>query len=167
MFKHLLEQGRLPLPFYVIGDEAFICTNQFLVPWSGHGLDAWKDTFNFHLSVMRQCIERAFALLTQRWGIFWRPLRCAFDKWTLVCSVAAKLHNFCIDMHEGNDTDIEMRLNEDWEDGDHPVVYMNSDGDDDGLGARPTGNRRKEITEYLQSQSYRRPNHGAMNSREI
>ena len=50
---------------------------------------------------MRQCIKRAFGLLTCRWGIFWRPLQCDFNHWPLVCTVAAKLHNFCIDMNEG------------------------------------------------------------------
>ena len=27
---------------------------------------------------MRQSIERAFGLLTRRWGIFWRPLQCDY-----------------------------------------------------------------------------------------
>lgn len=164
-FKRLIDGGALPAPYYVIGDEAFVCTTQFLVQWSGNGLDPWRDSFNFHLSVMRQCIERAFGLLTQRWGVFWRPLRCAFDKWTLVCSVAAKLHNFCIDMGEGKETDIPSRMNEDWEDGDHPVVFMNG-GDENDERSRPTGETRRNITAHLESQGYRRPTHAAINSRE-
>jgi hypothetical protein len=112
----------LPAPYYFIGDEAFVCTTQFLVPWSGHGLDVWSDSFNYHLSSMRQCIERAFGVLTQRWGVFWRELKCSFDKWTLVVTVAAKLHNYCIDMR---DTDIAPRRNEDFEYGDQPATFMN------------------------------------------
>ena len=49
---------------------SFVCSDQLLTPWGGHGLDLWRDSFNFHLSSMRQCIERAFAHLTQKWGIF-------------------------------------------------------------------------------------------------
>jgi hypothetical protein len=60
--KHLLEQGRLPNRFFLIGDEAFTCTNVLLVPYSGRGLGAWKDSFNYHLSVMRQCIERVLSV---------------------------------------------------------------------------------------------------------
>ncbi|MFO0447033.1 MAG: hypothetical protein ACK51L_05105, partial [bacterium] len=47
------------------GDEAFVCTNNFLTPYSGRGLGPWKDAFNFYLSSMRQCVERSFALLVQ------------------------------------------------------------------------------------------------------
>mmetsp|Transcript_20236 Transcript_20236/g.29052 ORF Transcript_20236/g.29052 Transcript_20236/m.29052 type:complete len:117 (-) Transcript_20236:50-400(-) len=90
------------------GDEAFVNTQQFLVPWSGRGLDPWKVSFNYHLSSMRQCIERSFSHLTQRWGIFWRPLQCGVDKWTLVCTVTAKLHNYIIDMGEGGDNDMPV-----------------------------------------------------------
>lgn len=44
--KILLLQQNLPLEFFLIGDEAFTCTNQLLVPYSGRGLGAWKDSFN-------------------------------------------------------------------------------------------------------------------------
>jgi len=108
---------RLPEPFYFVGDEALTTTTQLMTPWPGRSLGPWKDSFNYHLSRMRQCVERAFGLLTQRWGIFWRPLRCQFDKWTLVCQVAAKLHNFCIE--EGEES-LSQRHEDDVEEGDSP-----------------------------------------------
>jgi hypothetical protein len=74
-FKKDLDSGKLPMQWYVVGDEAFSNTQQFLVPWAGRGLPADKDSFNYHLSAMRQCIERAFGILTERWGIFWRPVK--------------------------------------------------------------------------------------------
>lgn len=33
--KELAESGMLPEEFYLIGNEAFTCANQFLVPWGG------------------------------------------------------------------------------------------------------------------------------------
>jgi hypothetical protein len=43
-----MEHADWPSDFYVIGDEAFVCTtNNFLTPYSGHGLGPWKDAFNF------------------------------------------------------------------------------------------------------------------------
>jgi hypothetical protein len=45
---------------------------KLLVPYAGRSLGVWKDSFNSHLSAMRQCVERSFAILTQRWGILWR-----------------------------------------------------------------------------------------------
>jgi hypothetical protein len=55
--KKILDDNMLPYPFYFIGDEAFQCTNSFLVNWGGHNVGVWKDSFNFHLNVMRQCIK--------------------------------------------------------------------------------------------------------------
>jgi hypothetical protein len=75
------------------GDEAFANRDQLLVPWSGRGLGLAKDAFNYHLSAMRQTIERAFGLLVARWGVLWRPLRVAVHRWPLVTTVCAKLHN--------------------------------------------------------------------------
>ena len=150
--KHLLDNGHLPEPYYFVGDEAFICSQQFLVPWSGRGLPADKDSFNYHLSSMRQCIERAFALLTNRWGIFWRPLRCAYDRWTLVCMVAAKLHNFCIDMEDAQPT---RRHAGDHLDMDAPLVFLNrvsreEEEDENPLNRRPSGYTRQQITAALE-----------------
>ncbi len=58
--KLVIDEGKLPAQFFLIGDEAFSCVNQFLVPYSGRGLGTWKDSFNFHLSAMRQVIEAQF-----------------------------------------------------------------------------------------------------------
>ena len=93
----VVEHSDWPSDFYVIGDEAFVCTNNFLTPYSGRGLGPWKDAFNFYLSSMRQCVERSFALLVQHWGILWHPLQFDFRYWTRVLMALAKLHNFCID----------------------------------------------------------------------
>jgi hypothetical protein len=87
-------EKKLPTGFYGVGDEAFICTDILLAPWSGRGLERDKDSFNFVLSAMRQCIERAFGSYVGRWGIFRRPLVFGAEKWGLVAGVCAKLHNF-------------------------------------------------------------------------
>ncbi len=84
-----------------MGDEAFVCSDILLTPWSGRGLERDKDSFNFVLSAMRQCIERAFGSFVGRWGIFRRPLVFGAEKWGLVAGVCAKLHNFCIQQGEG------------------------------------------------------------------
>lgn len=92
-----LEQGLLPDHLYVIGDEAYRAAKQFLVPWSGRGLDPYRDSFNYHLSLMRQVIERSFGMVFKRWGLFQRPLLVGMDKWALTIGVAFKLHNYCVD----------------------------------------------------------------------
>ena len=37
-----------------------------MAPYPGRGLGRWKDSFNFWLSHLLQCIEREFRMLTQR-----------------------------------------------------------------------------------------------------
>ena len=50
--------GLLPSDYVIIGDAAFTNSGQVLSPWPGQGLGIYKDSFNYHLSAMRQCIER-------------------------------------------------------------------------------------------------------------
>ena len=162
----LLEAGVLPEEYYFIGDEAFVNTNQFLIPWSGTGLGLWKDSFNYHLSAMRQTIERAFGLLTQRWGIFWRPLRFRFSKWSTVVTVCAKLHNFCIDESCAvplGAVDDRLTPENIWRVFDnHP-----SREDDDGgrMFIRPTGAKRRDITTQLEIAGVVRPGHASKNGK--
>jgi hypothetical protein len=133
--KKIIEDNKaLPERFFLIGDEAFVCTNQFLVPYSGRGVGRYTDSFNYHLSAMRQCIERAFALLVQKWGILWRPLRSDFKHWTTVLSVCAKLHNFCLDESIPFN---RVRSRSDREQGDAPDVILNErDPTDESLIGR-------------------------------
>ncbi len=42
--------------------EAVSCAENVLTSYGGHMLGVAKDSFNFHLSSMRQCIVRAFAV---------------------------------------------------------------------------------------------------------
>ena len=76
-----ISNGKLPAEFHVVLDEAFKCTNQELSahpkPRTGR-VSVAQDAFNFHLSLQRQVIERCFALLVWRWGIFWRPIKVSF-----------------------------------------------------------------------------------------
>ena len=159
--KRAIDAGLLPDEFFLIGDEAFTCTSQLLVPYSGRGLGVWKDSFNFHLSAMRQCIERSFAILTQRWGILWRDIRCAYSRWTLLLTALAKLHNYCID------EDIPLtqhRFYEDMQDGDAPDVLLNEEESDEATHSF-VANKRTAFTKELELKGVRRPNHAAMNSR--
>lgn len=153
--KAALDENALPTPYYFIGDEAFTNTSQFLVPWSGSNLGMYKDSFNYHLSRMRQCIERAFGQLTGRWGIFWRPLDCQFDKWAHMCTVCAKLHNFCIDNKDEEHS--APRAAEDHQQGDAWVVLENNDPETDSeLRGRPSGDTRRDITNYLENNGWLR-----------
>jgi len=120
--KEIVEGDSWPSNFYTIGDEAFVNTNQFLIPYAGRGLSQDKDAFNWCLSKMRQCIERAFGLMVERWGILWRPLRVRFDRMPQLLMCVARLHNFCIDC---DDNTIIERANRDTEPVDRSEIILN------------------------------------------
>ena len=106
-----LKDGKLPAPYFVVGDAAYSGSPSVLVPIAGSNLEAAPDSFNFHLSQLRINVECAFGMLVQRWGIFWRPLRCKFDRLAVVVTCAMKLHNLCVcraDDCEGLDEDCEV-----------------------------------------------------------
>ncbi len=129
---------------------------------SGRGLDRSKDAFNYWLSHSRQAVERSFGMLTQRWGIFWRPFRFAFDRWTLVVIAAMKLHNLCIDRN----VPVPMtRFHDDIRPGDEWRVYDNWRDDDHLLRDRAVSLRRRTITLYIENMGIMRPIHASMNSR--
>jgi hypothetical protein len=166
--KRLLDDGLLPSEYYIVGDEAYVNTQQLLTPWSGRGIGVWKDSFNFHLSGMRQCIERAFGQMTKRWGILWRPLSFAFALWPDVITLCAKLHNYCID--EGGQT-MEVPIHqheENRQEGDVCELILNEnhlEPDAPNLRGLTRGDRRKAITTNLQVRGIVRPAHARMNSR--
>jgi hypothetical protein len=118
---------------------------------------------------MRQIIERAFGILTQRWGIFWRPLECAMDRWSLVIQAAAKLHNICIDAN----IEFQEGVYEDYAENDMPSsVFMNEFHPDHGLvhnftTAHDSSIERIYITEQLAANGYTRPPHARCNSRAL
>jgi hypothetical protein len=111
IYQHVIKENRLPSNYYFIGDEGFVNTRNFLTPHSGCFLNLFKDSFNYHLSRMRQNVERAFGILVSRWGIYWRPLSCDYDRWRLILQVTARLHNLCLDLNieEQEPLDEDMR----------------------------------------------------------
>ena len=157
--KDVLDKDLLPPEYYIIGDEAFKTTQQLLTPWSGTGLSEAKDSFNYHLSRMRCTIERSFGLMTKRFGIFWRPLQCKYERWSTVAVVCAKLHNWCLDHNE----ELVDRWEEDRREGDAWRVLMN-DAEEGGDGTNRRGrigsnDRRQAFTDEMARQGLTRPGH--------
>ena len=144
----------------ILGDEAFTCTNQVLVPWSGQGIGKAKDSFNYHLSVRRQVIERAFGILMKRWGVFSRPVVVAHKHWAKLATVCAKLHNVCIDANVPN----VGRYEKDWKVEDRNELLVNDilhDNEPTPVTAhgKTTGAARLQMTNALLAMGVPRPPH--------
>ena len=157
-----LSKGNLPPRYFIGGDEAFSCSEYLLSPWHGRGIGKWKDSFNYWLSHSRQTIERAFGMLTMRWGIYWRKFRFSYDRWSLVIELTMKLHNLCVD--RGLKVPLR-RYYEDHEIGDRNIVYDNERADDRDFYRRTRVDRRTRLTTALEDSGTGRPQHAWENSR--
>ena len=93
----------LPGDYYIIGDNAYALSNRLLIPFRGKKKrQPYKRTYNFYLSQLRIRIEMAFGRLTTKWRIFRRNLNFASTKNSLICRVAARLHNYVIETEDLN-----------------------------------------------------------------
>lgn len=108
MFVRMIEDGELPLKYFLIGDEAYVPHDQMLTNYSAQDTEpgSSEDTFNFYLSSNRIRIECAFGRLVQRCGILWRPLRGRLPFISSVVFACMILHNLCFD-NESEHDDIE------------------------------------------------------------
>ncbi|MBV5267579.1 MAG: transposase family protein, partial [Burkholderiaceae bacterium] len=87
----------LPLGKFVVGDNAYVCTEHLLTPFPGdEKKDPGNDAYNFYLSQLRIRIEMAFGRLVNKWRIFRRPLQIQLKNVGKVFLCATRLHNFCI-----------------------------------------------------------------------
>ena len=115
--------GKLLLPYYIVGDEAYkgIAPDCIICPYPGKMLEAKKDNFNYYQSVTRNNVECSFGILFRRFGILRRAMTVSLlgDKLidgddspdaprktpghaVAMFLACCSLHNYCIDM-SGND----------------------------------------------------------------
>jgi DDE superfamily endonuclease len=93
--------NNLPIGHYVIGDNAYVCSEKLLTPYSGDSKnDKTKDTYNFYVSQLRMRIEMAFGLLTAKWRILRSPLQVRVKNIGKLFVSITRLHNFCINERE-------------------------------------------------------------------
>jgi DDE superfamily endonuclease len=89
--------NKLPTGYYVIGDNAYICSEKLLTPFSGDNKnDPVKDTYNYYVSQLRMRIEMAFGLLSSKWRILRSPLQVRVNSIGKLFVAITRLHNFCI-----------------------------------------------------------------------
>lgn len=113
-------------PYFLIGDNAYVLSDQLLIPFSGSNMTENQRTYNYFLSQLRIRIEMAFGRLTTKWRILRRKLENGTRRNSRICQVCAILHNYVI-----NKENIDERT-EDF------IVAHPSSGEE--LGYTPTSN---------------------------
>jgi len=91
------ELFNLPNGFFVVGDNAYTCSDFLIVPYPGSDLSISQDSYNFYESQIRINVECTFGMFLNRWGIFWKPLRVKLEKVPKLVLACAHLHNFIIE----------------------------------------------------------------------
>jgi hypothetical protein len=66
-----------------------------ITPYWGTSLPEDQESFNFWQSQLRITIERAFGILIQRFGIFWKDLQFDASFIPEIVHACCRLHNFC------------------------------------------------------------------------
>jgi hypothetical protein len=61
-----IAKGELPEGLFLIGDEAFSCTNQVQSPWSARRLGCFKNSYNFYLSSRRQYASQEMGYIANK-----------------------------------------------------------------------------------------------------
>ena len=87
--------GGVPLPYIVIGDEAFPLKKYLMKPYprSARRLSEAERIFNYRLSRSRNTVENAFGILANTWRIYQCPFECCVQLCDKLILATVVLHN--------------------------------------------------------------------------
>lgn len=92
--KCLTETESPKVPYFFVGDKAFVLHKHLLRPFGGSNLSVEKKIFNYRLSRARRYVECAFGILSNKWRIFNRPINVEPDFAVDIVKACVVLHNF-------------------------------------------------------------------------
>lgn len=159
--REYLDSGKLQEPFWIAGNEAYMCTNSLVTPVSGNAVGDFEDGFNFYHYSLRMHVEQAFGMLTKKWGLLKKLFFGVTDSANIV-RIAMKLHNFCLD-HGAKSYKISRELSDDekslisrsdfW----YERYKCNTNENSNKLQLRNTFNKRENLIEIIKDGNYERP----------
>ena len=89
-----LPERDTPVPYVLVGDEAFPLKPFLMKPYPARGLTGEQRVFNYRLSRARRVSENAFGIIVNRFGVLSRPMNLDPDTATTVTQACIALHNF-------------------------------------------------------------------------
>ena len=97
-----LRDGCLPREFWIVGDEAYVCSELLITPYARAVAPpgSARDALNFFLSSMRIHVEQAFGILVSKWAILQTSLNYSLRTTSSLIKSVILLHNFCIETSE-------------------------------------------------------------------
>ncbi|XP_068726261.1 uncharacterized protein [Montipora capricornis] len=106
-----------PIPFFVVGDDAFALNTYMMKPFARRGLHLDEMIFNYRLSRARRVSENAFGILANRFQILLTTMQHAPSTVKLIVETCCLLHNLMRTRYPGVQNVLLDR-----EDEDHNVI---------------------------------------------
>lgn len=85
----------MPIPYYLIGDEAFPLKEYLIRAYPGRNLGRQQKIFNYRLSRARQVIENTFGILVARWRLLKTTINANVKNVDNIIKAIVVLHNYC------------------------------------------------------------------------
>jgi len=82
-----------PMPYFIIGDDAFSLTTRLMKPYGHRGLTYEEKIFNYRLSRARRVVENAFGIMANRFRVLTRTLPHKPETAALITHACCVLHN--------------------------------------------------------------------------
>ncbi|XP_070067496.1 putative nuclease HARBI1 isoform X2 [Drosophila takahashii] len=86
----------VPIPYFLIGDDAFPLCKRIMKPYKGRSLSEEELKFNYRLSRARRCIENAFGILSAKWMAVQRTLLCHPERAQKIVTACCLLQNYML-----------------------------------------------------------------------
>ena len=146
-----------PMPYFLIGDDAFALRTTMMKPYSKRGLSKQERIFNYRCSRARRVVENAFGILAKRFQCLLNKLRQEADTAQKVVMTCVILHNLMRTRYQG-ETDAMLDREDDqhhvnpgqWRQGKQlPPLMPNPGNNRDTKAAK---NQRDYLREYYNSE---------------
>jgi len=98
--SQISQDGFLAPGLCLFGDNAYVNDFYMATPFPAVKVDSYHDNYNYFHSQLRICIECAFGMLVNRWGILRRaiPSQYTIHKVVALVTCLCRLHNFLVEM---------------------------------------------------------------------
>ncbi|CAH2016057.1 unnamed protein product [Acanthoscelides obtectus] len=83
-----------PVPYVLVGDDAFAMSSYLMKPYPGRTLEIPKRIYNYRLSRALSIIENVFGIMSSKFRVLLKPIALQPNKVESVGLACAYLHNF-------------------------------------------------------------------------
>ena len=102
-----LPQDQEPIPYHLVGDDAFAMKTWLMKPYSHQTQDPTERIYSYRLSRARRVVENAFGLLQMRWRVFNTTMQQRVDVCKKITLCACVLHNLALKHYPISERDVD------------------------------------------------------------